>query len=158
MPTATNGQTSPTPIPPSRNGSEESRSSLTPAPQQGSATPSAEAPPTGVSTTSPTMPMKPTQPYRAISIPNGYHIQNNYAATMSNRLQWNPSIPSSECAAERTPRTAKPVEECTYQWLTRNDHRSERLAVCVLHLDILSASATGLISTCLWVPSVSTLG
>jgi len=30
------------------------------------------------------MPMKPTQPHPAISIPNGYHIQNNYAPTMPN--------------------------------------------------------------------------
>jgi hypothetical protein len=63
--------------------------------------------------------MKPTQPHRGISIPKGYHIQNNYAATMSNRLQWNPSIPSSECAAEQTPRTAEPVEERIHQWRTR---------------------------------------
>jgi len=144
------------PIPPSLNRSEESRLSLTPALQQGSVTPSAEAPPAGMSTAPPSMPMKPTQPHRGISIPNGYRIQNNYAATMSNRLQWNPSIPSSECAAERTPRTAKPVEERIHQWRTRNGHHRKRLAACVLHLDILSA--TGLISTCQWIPSVSTLG
>jgi hypothetical protein len=50
--------------------------------------------------------MKLTQPHHGILIPNGYHIQNNYTATMSNQLQWNPSIPSSECAAEWTPHTA----------------------------------------------------
>lgn len=80
-PTATNGQTSP--VPPSLNGSEESRSSSTPAPQQDSATPSAEVTPAGVTAASP-MPIKPTQPHAAISIPNGYHIQNNYAPTLPN--------------------------------------------------------------------------
>ena len=80
-PTATNGQTSP--VPPSLNGSEESRSSSTPAPQRDSATPSAEATPAGVTAASP-MPIKPTQPHAAISIPNGYHIQNNYAPSMPN--------------------------------------------------------------------------
>ncbi|KAF8496389.1 hypothetical protein F5888DRAFT_1833868 [Russula emetica] len=70
--TATNGQTSP--APPSLNGSEESHSLSTPAPQRDSATPSAEATPAA----SP-MPIKPTEPHAAISIPNGYHIQNNYA-------------------------------------------------------------------------------
>ncbi len=79
-PTATNGQTSPTPIPPSLNGSEGSRSSSTPAPQQDSATSSAEAPPAGVSAASPSMPMKPTQSHHPISTPNGY----NYAAAISN--------------------------------------------------------------------------
>ncbi|KAI0280469.1 hypothetical protein BGY98DRAFT_1095464 [Russula aff. rugulosa BPL654] len=79
-PTATNGQTSP--VPPSLNGSEESHSSSTPAPRD-SATPSAEATPAGVTAASP-MPIKPTQPHPAISIPNGYHIQNNYAPTMPN--------------------------------------------------------------------------
>jgi hypothetical protein len=83
-PTATNGQTSSTPIPPSLNELEESRSSSTPKPQQDSATPSAEAPPAGVSAVPPSMPRKPTQPRHAISIPNGYHIQINYAAAMSN--------------------------------------------------------------------------
>jgi hypothetical protein len=28
--------------------------------------------------------MKPNQPHHAISIPNGYHIQNGYATTMTN--------------------------------------------------------------------------
>jgi enhancer of polycomb-like protein len=79
-PTATNGQTSP--VPPSLNGSEESHSSSTPAPRD-SATPSAEATPAGVTAASP-MPIKPTQAHPAISIPNGYHIQNNYAPTMPN--------------------------------------------------------------------------
>jgi enhancer of polycomb-like protein len=78
-PTATNGQTSP--IPPSLNGSEESHSSSTPAPQRDSATPSAEATPAGVTAASP-MPIKPAQ-HPAISIPNGYHIQN-YAPSMPN--------------------------------------------------------------------------
>ncbi|KAF8495934.1 enhancer of polycomb-like-domain-containing protein [Russula emetica] len=80
-PTATNGQTSP--VPPSLNGSEESHSSSTPAPQRDSATPSAEATPAGVTAASP-MPIKPTQPHAAISIPNGYHIQNNFAPSMPN--------------------------------------------------------------------------
>jgi enhancer of polycomb-like protein len=80
-PTATNGQASP--VPPSLNGSEESHSSCTPAPQRDSATPSAEATPAGVTAASP-MPIKPTQTHAAISIPNGYHIQNNYAPTMPN--------------------------------------------------------------------------
>jgi enhancer of polycomb-like protein len=80
-PTATNGQTSPTPIP-SLDGSEESRASSTPAPQRDSATPSAEATPAGVTAASP-MPLKPTQPHPAISIPNGY-MQNNYVPTMPN--------------------------------------------------------------------------
>ena len=80
-PTGTNGQTSP--VPPSLNGSEESHSSSTPAPQRDSATPSAEATPAGVTAASP-MPIKATQPHSAISIPNGYHIQNNYAPTMPN--------------------------------------------------------------------------
>ena len=79
-PTATNGQTSP--VPPSLNGSEESHSSSTPAPQRDSATPSAEATPAGVTAASP-LPIKPTQ-HPAISIPNGYHIQNNYAPSMPN--------------------------------------------------------------------------
>jgi enhancer of polycomb-like protein len=83
-PTAPNGQSSPTHIPPALNGSEESRSSATPAPQRDSATPSAEATPAGVSTASSPMPMKPSQPHHAISIPNGYHIQNNYAPTIPN--------------------------------------------------------------------------
>ncbi|KAI9453934.1 enhancer of polycomb-like-domain-containing protein, partial [Russula earlei] len=81
-PTATNSQTSPTPVPPSLNG-EDSRASSTPAQQQDSITPSTEATPAGVSTVSP-MPIKPTQPHHAISIPNGYHIQNSYATAMSN--------------------------------------------------------------------------
>ncbi|KAF8494918.1 hypothetical protein F5888DRAFT_1635842 [Russula emetica] len=68
MPTATNGQTSP--VPPSLRVSEESHSSSTPAPQQDSATPSAEATPAGVTAASP-MPIKPTQLHAAISIPNG---------------------------------------------------------------------------------------
>jgi len=50
----------------------------------------------------------------------------------------------------------RPVEEHIHQWPTRNGHRSERLVACILHLDMLSA--TGPISTCRWVPSVSTLG
>jgi enhancer of polycomb-like protein len=79
-PTATNGQTSP--VPPSLNGSEESHSSSTPAPRD-SATPSAEATPAGVTAASP-MPIKPTQPHPSISIPNSYHMQNNYAPTMTN--------------------------------------------------------------------------
>ncbi|KAF8497263.1 hypothetical protein F5888DRAFT_1831762 [Russula emetica] len=68
MPTATNGQTSP--VPPSLRVLEESHSSSTPAPQRDSATPSAEATPAGVTAASP-MPIKPTQPHTAISIPNG---------------------------------------------------------------------------------------
>jgi len=83
-PTATNGQTSPTPGPPSLNGADESRSSSTPAPQQDSATPSVEAPAVGVPAASSPMPTKPAQPHHPISIPNGYHIQNNYATAMSN--------------------------------------------------------------------------
>lgn len=83
-PTALNGQSSPAPIPSASNGSEESRSSATPAPQQDSATLSAEATPAGVSTVSSPMPMKPTQPHHAISIPNGYHLQNSYAPAITN--------------------------------------------------------------------------
>lgn len=80
---ATNGQASPT-FPPSLNGSEESHSSPNPAaPQQDPATPSTEATSAGVSAASP-MPMKPTQSHHAISISNGYHIQNNYAASIPN--------------------------------------------------------------------------
>jgi enhancer of polycomb-like protein len=82
--TSTNGQTSPTPGPPSVNGAEESRSSSTPVPQQDSATSSAEAPPAGLPAASSPLPMKPAQPQHPISIPNGYHIQNNYAAAMPN--------------------------------------------------------------------------
>ena len=75
-PTATNGRTSPTPIP-SLDRSEESQSSCTPAPQRDCTTPSAEATPAGVTAASP-MPMKPTAQHAAISIPN-YHMQNGYA-------------------------------------------------------------------------------
>ena len=50
----------------------------------------------------------------------------------------------------------KPVEEHIHQWWTRNGHHRKWLVACVLHLDILSA--TGLISACQWIPSVSTLG
>jgi hypothetical protein len=49
MLTATNGQTSPTPIPLSLNRLEELRLSLTSALQQGSVTPSAKEPPASVS-------------------------------------------------------------------------------------------------------------
>jgi enhancer of polycomb-like protein len=77
-PTAPNGQSSPAPILPALNGSDDSGSSATPAPQQDSAPPSAEATPAGASTASSPMPMKPTQPHHAISIPNGYHPQNSY--------------------------------------------------------------------------------
>ena len=76
MPTATNGRTSPTPIP-SLDRSEESQSSCTPAPQRDCTTPSAEATPAGVTAASP-MPMKLTAQHAAISIPN-YHMQNGYA-------------------------------------------------------------------------------
>ena len=78
-PTATNGQTSPTPIP-SLDGSDESHASSTPAPQRDSATPSAEVTSAGVTAASP-MPMKPTQPHPAVSI---HHLQNNYAPTVPN--------------------------------------------------------------------------
>jgi len=81
-PTATNAQTSPTLLPPSFNG-EESHSSSTPVPRQDSATPSTEATPAGVTAASP-MPIKPTQPHHAIPIPNGYHVQNNYATAVPN--------------------------------------------------------------------------
>ncbi|KAF8489872.1 hypothetical protein F5888DRAFT_1808461 [Russula emetica] len=76
------------PAPPSLNGSEELHSLSTPAPQRDSATPSAEATPAGMTAASP-MPIKPTQPHAAISIPNGYHIQNNYA--MNRRSADSPS-------------------------------------------------------------------
>ncbi|KAI0300651.1 enhancer of polycomb-like-domain-containing protein [Multifurca ochricompacta] len=79
--TAANSQTSPTPVPPSLNGSEESSS--TPAQQQDCVIPSGDATPTGLSTGSP-MPMQPNQGHHAISLPNGYHMQNNYAAAMTN--------------------------------------------------------------------------
>ena len=82
-PTATNGHTSPAPAPPSLNGSEDTLSSSTPAQQQDSATVSTEATNASVSAASP-IPVKPTQSHHAISIPNGYHVQNNYAAAMSN--------------------------------------------------------------------------
>jgi enhancer of polycomb-like protein len=85
-PSTTNGHTSPTPVPPSVNGSEDTRSSSTPAPQQDSSTistVSTEVTNAGVSAASP-IPMKPTQSHHAISIPNGYHVQNNYAAAMPN--------------------------------------------------------------------------
>jgi hypothetical protein len=78
-PTATNGQTSPTPIP-SLDGSDDSRASSTPAPQCDSATPSAEVTLAGVTAASP-MPMKPTQAHSAVSI---HHMQNNYAPTVPN--------------------------------------------------------------------------
>lgn len=86
MPTEINGRTRCSPIPPSLNQSEESGSSLTPAPQQGSVTLPSEASLTGVSTASPTMPMKPTQDHRAISIPSRCDIQNDYTAAMSNEI------------------------------------------------------------------------
>ena len=81
-PTSTNGQTRP--VPPSLNGSEESHSSSAPAPRD-SVAPPAEVTrtPAGVTAAFP-MPIKPTQPHPAISIPNGYHIQNNYAPSMPN--------------------------------------------------------------------------
>jgi enhancer of polycomb-like protein len=82
--TSTNGQTSPTPVPSSVNGTEESHSSSTPTSQHDSSMPSAEAPPAGVPPTTSPVPMKPAQPHHSISIPNGYHLQNNYAAAMSN--------------------------------------------------------------------------
>ncbi|KAI9437906.1 enhancer of polycomb-like-domain-containing protein [Lactarius psammicola] len=82
-PTAANGQTSPTPAPPSVNESEEPQSSSTPTQQQESATPSTEATTGSLSTASP-MPIKPSQSHHALSLPNGYHMQNNYAATMTN--------------------------------------------------------------------------
>ena len=83
IPTAANGQTSPTPAPPSINESEELQSSSSPTQPQESATPSTEATSGSLSTTSP-MPIKPTQSHHALSLPNGYHLQNNYAATMTN--------------------------------------------------------------------------
>lgn len=82
-PTAANGQTSPTPAPPSVNESEEPPSSCTPTQQQESATPSTEATAGSLSASSP-MPIKPTQSHHALSLPNGYHLQNNYAAAMTN--------------------------------------------------------------------------
>ena len=82
-PTAASGQTSPTPIPPPVNESEELQLSSTPVQQQESATPSAEATTGSLSTASP-MPVKPTPSHHALSLPNGYHMQNNYAATLTN--------------------------------------------------------------------------
>ena len=82
-PTAANGQTSPTPAPPSVNESEEPPSSSTPTQQQESATPSTETLTSSLSTSSP-MPIKPTQSHHALSLQNGYHLQNNYAAAMTN--------------------------------------------------------------------------
>jgi enhancer of polycomb-like protein len=84
-PTATNGHTSPVPIPPSINGSEDghSLSSSTPASQQDSTTVSVEATTAIVPAASP-IPIKATQSHHAISIPNGYHVQNNYAAALPN--------------------------------------------------------------------------
>ncbi|KAN0129912.1 hypothetical protein V8E53_012238 [Lactarius tabidus] len=82
---STNGQTSPTPAPPSVNESEEPLSSSTPTQQLESATPSTEATAGSLSTSSP-MPIKPTQSHHALPLPNGYHLQNNYAAAMTNRI------------------------------------------------------------------------
>jgi hypothetical protein len=39
----------------------------------------------GSLSTSSCMPIKPTQSHHALSLPNGYHLQNNYAAAMTNR-------------------------------------------------------------------------
>ncbi|KAN0130003.1 hypothetical protein V8E53_012157 [Lactarius tabidus] len=85
MPTATNSQTSPTPAPPSVNESEEPLSSSTPTQQLESATPSTEAMAGSLSTSSP-MPIKPTQLHHALPLPNGYHLQNNYTAAMTNGI------------------------------------------------------------------------
>jgi len=81
-PTAANGPTSPTPAPLSVNESEEPQSSSSPTQQQESATPSTEATSASLSTTSP-ISIKPTQSHHALSLPNGYPLQNNYAATMT---------------------------------------------------------------------------
>jgi enhancer of polycomb-like protein len=75
MPTAANGQTSPTPTPPSINESEEPPSSSIPTQQLESVTPSTEATAGSLSASSP-MPIKPTQSHHALSFPNGYHLQN----------------------------------------------------------------------------------
>jgi hypothetical protein len=32
------------------------------------------------------MPIKPTQSHHALPLPNGYHLQNNYAAAMTNGI------------------------------------------------------------------------
>jgi enhancer of polycomb-like protein len=88
-PTAANGQTSPTPAPPSVNESEELQSSSSPTQPQESATPSTEATSASLSTTSP-MPIKPTQSHHALSLPNGYHLQNNYAPTNTTYLHHSP--------------------------------------------------------------------
>ncbi len=82
-PTAANGQTSPTPIPSSVSESEEPSSTSTPAQQQETATPATETTAGSLSTTSP-MPVKATQSHHALSLPNGYHMQNNYAANITN--------------------------------------------------------------------------
>ena len=37
-----------------------------------------EATPAGITAGSPVL-LKPSKPHHAISIPNGYHVQNNYA-------------------------------------------------------------------------------
>ncbi|KAH9170200.1 hypothetical protein EDB89DRAFT_2072190 [Lactarius sanguifluus] len=85
----TSPQLSPTPAAviqsnkPSVNESEDPQSSFTPTQQQESATLSTETATGPLSIASP-MPIKPTQSHHELSLPNGYHMQNNYAATLTN--------------------------------------------------------------------------
>jgi hypothetical protein len=89
-PTATNGQTSPTPIP-SLDGSDDSHASSTPAPQCDTATPSAEVSPAGVIAASP-MPMKPRlAPTTPCSFDPSCAKQ-----LRARRAQWDYNVPSAE--------------------------------------------------------------
>ncbi|KAI0262080.1 enhancer of polycomb-like-domain-containing protein [Gloeopeniophorella convolvens] len=87
-PAATNGHTSPVLAPPSLNGSsgsEEPRASSTPLPLQEPSVSSADPTTPGAPTAAAApMPTKPAQPHHAITLPNGYHMPNNYATAIPN--------------------------------------------------------------------------